>query len=364
MKIIFIGPRNIPAEYGGVDTHTEKIGFYLANKEGHRVVIYVHKSYCKLQDNSYKGMEIRKINSFPNKYVDTEIYGILATFQAMIEGADVIHYQGGSALFAFIPYIFGFKIVCTVHSIEWQRAKWGPIIKLFLKLIEMISFRFSHRFIVISKVLEGYFKRKYPRSTKIVYIPNGADVVQSLPPAEIIDYGLDVDKYILFVGRIVPEKGLHYLVDAYKRLKCDLKLVIAGDAPHCDSYSKNLKKAADRNIIFMGFIKGNLLQELYSNAYIYVLPSELEGLSVSLLEAMSFGKCVLASDIAENKDVIGKYGVYFRNKDVEDLAKKLDFLINHKDLVKIIGEEAQSYVNQNFSWSKAVSQLEGVYESL
>lgn len=364
MKIVFIGPRSIPARYGGIDTHTEKVADYLVQQKGHEIIVYARRYYSGLQGGLYKGIKVRMLPTFPNKYLDTMLYALAATFLAVLEKPDIIHYQGGSAFFAFIPYCCGCKVVCTIQASEWQREKWGTIVKFLLKIIETMSFQYSHRFITVSKILEQSFNARYPHNRKVTYIPNGVEPTSSLPPREILNYGLTADRYILFVGRLVPEKGLHYLIEAYRKLNCDLKLVIAGGAPHVDAYAANLQKMASRDIIFTGFIKGDPLTELYSNAYVYVHPSALEGLSMSLLEAMSFGKCVLVSDIPENKEVVGNYGIYFRNKNAEDLTHKLKFLIEHRDTVKQSGTEIRKYVLDNYAWQKIVDQIDKVYRTL
>jgi len=364
MKIIFIGPRSIPAKYGGIDTHTEKVADYLANEIGYEIVVYARKFYSDVQEDFYKGIRVRKMPTFTNKYLDTIAYSLMATFCAIFEGADIIHYQGASAAFSFVPYFCGRKVVCTAQAIEWQRAKWGPFIKFFLKLTETLSFRYSHNFITVSRMLESYFNKKYPHNKKVTFIPNGFESIPSLPAKEMLKYGITADSYIFSAGRLVPEKGLHYLIQAYNKIGCCKKLVIAGDTLHQDAYAVNLKKMANENIIFLGFISGDLLTELYSNAYMYVHPSELEGMSMSILEAMSFGKCVLASDIPENREAIDEYGFYFNNKNVEDLAGKINFLINNKDMVRETGEKAKKYVIQNFQWEKICSQLNDIYKDL
>lgn len=167
-------------------------------------------------------------------------------------------------------------------------------------------------------------------------------------------YGLQGNDYIFFAARLVREKGAHYLIDAYKRLKTDLKLVIAGDVQHEDKYKSELYKLAEgnKNIIFTGFVTGKLLNELFSNCYIFVLPSEIEGLPTVLLEAMSYGNCCLVSDMAENLEALSNYGYIFKNKDVNDLTEKLEFLLNNKDEVNAFMEKARDYVLENYSWDK------------
>lgn len=364
MKIIFIGPRGLPAKYGGIDTHTENLAVYLARNSSYEVTIYSRKPYTTLDGDSFNGVKVKKIYSLPNKYLDTFVYGFIATLSATSENPDVIHYQGGSALFSFIPRLFNIKIVYTVHGIEWRRSKWGKIAKLLLRLAELISVLPANIVITVSQQLQNYYQGKYGKRRKIVYIPNSVEIHKPLPLKVTLRYGIEKDKYILSVGRLVPEKGFYYLIEAYKKLNCGLKLVITGDVPHSDKYATALKDIADRNIIFTGYVNGDLLAELYSNAYIYVNSSELEGMSISLLEAMSYGRCVLVSDIQENKNVVEHCGVVFRNKDVNNLAEKLDFLCKNESFVKDVGEKAKVYVKANFNWTRALDKLNVIYGSL
>ena len=205
-----------------------------------------------------------------------------------------------------------------------------------------------------------YFSWKYKKSTH--YIPNGVEISEPLEPALIKNYNLTENEYILFLARLVPEKGCHYLIDAYNCLDTPKKLVVAGDSSHSDGYVNRLKENSSEKIIFLGEVGGNLLKELYSNAYIYVLPSEIEGLPITLLEAMGYGKCVLISDIPENIEVINNhYGFCFRNKDTESLKRTLSYLLKNPDDVSNVGLLAKSRVAECFNWDMTAQQTEQVY---
>ena len=179
-------------------------------------------------------------------------------------------------------------------------------------------------------------------------------------PADRIQaqFGLEKDSYILFLGRLVPEKGVHYLIDAYRQICTDKKLVIAGDTSDTDDYVRQLKTMAEGcgNVMFTGFVQGQVLHELYSNAYLYVLPSDVEGMPLSLLEAMSYGNCCLTSDIEECTEVTGEQGATFRRGDVADLLDKLQILRSHADLVNKYKEKAADYICQRYNWDTVVKE--------
>ena len=216
-----------------------------------------------------------------------------------------IHAEG-PAFFCWIPKLFGKRVVSTIHGIDWQREKWrSGFGSKFIHQGEKNAVKYADEVIVLSKGVQDYFKKTYGRETH--FIPNGVNRPQ-IREAKLIrdDFGLEKDSYILFLGRLVPEKGIRYLVEAFKNVKTDKKLVIAGGSSDTDSFMEELKELAkgDERVLFTGFVQGAMLDELYSNAYIYTLPSDLEGMPLSLLEAMSYGNCCLVSDIPECAEVV------------------------------------------------------------
>jgi glycosyltransferase involved in cell wall biosynthesis len=255
-------------------------------------------------------------------------------------------------------------VVVQTHGIEWKRAKWGWGMRNILRLCEIPSTMFPDAFVVTSISQQKYFKEKYKVDS--VYIPPGVNNPIYREPDLIKKIGLKGKDYILFAARLVPEKGAHYLIQAYNRLKTDLKLVIAGDAKYEDKYKNQLYNLAkgNNNIIFTGFVQGQLKEELFSNAYLFVSPSEIEGLSVSLLEAMSYGNCCLVSDIPENSEAINEFGFSFRNKDIDDLCAKLDSLINGNNGTHFRKDLVMDYTLKNFSWDIITDKWEQLYLSL
>lgn len=365
MKIAIIGQKGIPSRAGGVEIHVEEIASRLA-KRGHNITAYCRKSYCDKNLNKYRGINIKYIKSINSKHLDAITYTLLSTIDAIRNDFDVIQYHAlGPSLLAFIPRILGKKVVCTVHGLDWKREKWGRVAKTFLKIGEVACVKFPNKTISVSKSLAEYYKSKY--MTNIEYIPNGIDKKNKLSANKIKTlYNINENEYILFLARLVPEKGAHYLIEAFNKIKTNKKLLIAGGSSHSNNYVNKLRDLAknNSNIIFTDFVKGEILDELFTNAYFYVLPSEIEGLPISLLEAMAYGQCCLVSDIRENLDVIEDKAVVFKNKDVLDLEKKLKYLVDNPKIVEEYKSISEEYILNKYVWENIAIETEEVFKSL
>ena len=262
-----------------------------------------------------------------------------------------------------IKFFSNKKIVATVHGLDWQRSKWGKLARKCIKLGEKMAVKYADEIIVLSDNVKKYFKNTYDRETN--FIPNGVSKPKIVKAKIITDrFGLKKDDYILFLGRIVPEKGVHYLIEAYNSIKTDKKLVIAGAASDTEEYYQNLiiKAKNNKSIIFTGFVQGRELEELYSNAYIYCLPSDLEGMPLSLLEAMSYGNCCLTSNISECSEVIQNMGVTFEKSNIKSLASVLQNLCSKNIEVKKYKKNAQDYILKKYSWDEIVKNTLELYK--
>ncbi|MHA1783139.1 MAG: glycosyltransferase family 4 protein [Promethearchaeota archaeon] len=363
MKIAYIILKGMPLG-GGIEKYTEELGTRLAMKE-HEIIVYTMRNYGT-KDGEYKKMKIKTVPTLKTRSFEKIIASFIATLRHCIsDKVEIVHFHAfGPAMFCIVPKLLKRKVVVQGHGLEWKRSKWSPVIKFFLKLSEIPSVKFPHIVTVVSKVQQKYLKEKY--GIESVYIPPGVNPPKIEKPNIIKQYGLNGNDYILFAARLVKEKGAHYLIQAYNRLKPNLKLVIAGDALYEERYKNELYKLAEnnRNIIFPGFVQGKLKDELFSNAYLFVAPSELEGLSISVLEAMSYGNCCLVSDIPENLEAINKFGYSFRNKEVNDLIEKLSLLIKNENKVYEMKTKAKDYVLKNFSWDSIANQWEILYRKL
>lgn len=317
----------------------------------------------KKKIKEYKGVNIITIPTINKKGVDALIYSILATIRALFGHYDVIHYHAeGSCAMMWLPHMFGIKTVATIHGLDWQRSKWGGFATKYIKFGEKIAAKYADEIIVLSKDVEKYFKETYNRDTN--FIPNGVNKPIIRDPNIIKEkYGLSQNSYILFLARIVPEKGLHYLINAYKNINTEKKLVIAGGASHTNEYLSKIKKMVkdDKRIIMTGFVQGKELDELYSNCYLYCLPSDVEGMPLSLLEAMSYGCTCLVSDIKENINVVKEYGFSFKKGNIESLENNLKKILNHNFEGK---NEIANYALNTYTWKENVYKTLELYKKV
>ena len=375
MKIAFIGHKRIPSREGGVEVVVEELSTRLVQK-GYQVDVYnrkgrnVQDKNADIQNNKlkeYKGVKIKTILTINKKGIDALIYSFFASIIASFKKYDCIHYHAeGSCGMLWIPHLFKKRIVVTIHGLDWQRAKWdgslwGKMGNKYIKFGEKMAVKYADEIIVLSKGVQEYFKNEYNRDT--VFIPNGVEKHQYKEPKEIKEkYGLEKDSYILFLARIVPEKGLDYLIDAYKQIDTDKKLVIAGGASHTNEYYQKIveKVKNSENIIMTGFVQGEILEELFSNCFLYILPSDVEGMPISLLEAMSYGKNCLVSDIEENKEVVEDMATTFKKSNVEDLKIQLEKCLTEKNNRKS-SEDIANFVIKKYNWDEVVDKLEELH---
>lgn len=361
-----IGQKGIPSRTGGVEIHVEEVAANLV-KAGVQVDVYCRRHYCKERKKYHRGIRLYYIPSISTKHLDAIVYTFLATMIALTRGYDVFHYHAcGPSSLCWIPKLFGKKVVCTTHGMDWKRDKWGAVGKDFLKLGETVIGKYADEIIVLNEPMQNYFKETYNRETNV--IPNGVDRPE-LREAKLITekWGLKKNSYILYLARLVPEKGVHYLIEAYKRLDTPIKLVIAGGSSHSDDYVERVVAMSidQENIIMTGFVTGQTLEELYSNALLYVLPSDVEGLPISLLEAMSYQRCCLISDIRENTTTSRGRAFEFCRGDIHDLQHKLkDILALPVEEVEKKGKEARDYVLDVFRWEAVAEQTLEVYRKI
>ncbi|MBQ9517878.1 MAG: glycosyltransferase family 4 protein [Eubacterium sp.] len=366
-----IGHKRIPSREGGVEIVVGELSSRMAAL-GNSVTAYNRKSRHiageafddKLKE--WQGVKIKWIPTPDNAKFNAIIYSAFATMRAVFGRYDVIHFHAeGPCSMMLLAKLCGKKCVATIHGLDWQRSKWGGFATKFLKFGEKTAAKHADRVIVLSENVRQYFLDTYGRET--VFIPNGISRPKTLE-ANIIKekYGIGKDGYVLFLGRLVPEKGLHYLIEAYKNIDTDVKLVIAGGASHTSDYEREIKEQAssDERIIFTGFVQGNELDELYSNALIYCLPSDLEGMPISLLEAMSYGNACLTSDIPECTEVCCENAVYFKKSDVNDLAKTLAALLKDGEKLAALKSASADYICSKYNWQDVTLKTLGLYEEL
>lgn len=369
MKIAMIGHKRIPSREGGVEIVVEELSTRLV-KKGHIVDVYNRKGN-NIQDASadidkqklkeYKGVNIKTIPTFKKKGLEALAYSFFATIKSLFNRYDVIHYHAeGPAAMLWLPHFFGIRTIATIHGLDWQRAKWGGFAKRYLKFGEKVAAKYADKVIVLSKNMQEYFLKEYGRNTE--FIPNGIEKPEYKAPEIIKEkYNLGNEEYILYLGRIVPEKGIHYLLEAFKKIDTNKKLVIAGGASHTNEYLEEIKKKAaeDDRVIMTGFVQGQELEELYSNCLAYCLPSDIEGMPLSLLEAMSYGKTCIISNIPENIEVAGHYAIPFEMSNIEALKDRIESVI--EGVIKIDPERVQDHILSICDWDAVVDKTEKLY---
>ncbi|MCP4536225.1 MAG: glycosyltransferase [Chloroflexi bacterium] len=363
LRIAMLGSRGVPANYSGIEKYVEEIGSYLA-QQGARVVVYCHAKYVS-ERSRHRGMELRFVPTISTKHMETIVHTFLATLDALLQGEEIFHYQAiGPATLAWLPRLFGRKVVTTVQGLDWERAKWGWGARQYLKFGEWAACHFPHATIVVSQALGQHYAERHGKKT--IRIPNGFEAPVRQPPHLIKEMGLSKNGYILFVGRLSPEKQCHTLIQAFAQTHSDKHLVLAGRATYDDDYYQRLLTEADGldTVHFTGFVQDAVLQELYSNAYLVVLPSELEGLSIALLEALSYGNCLLVSDVPENLEITGDAGFSFQNGDATALAQQMQWLLDHPEQVQAARTRTQARASKLMDWRKVAKATQRLYESL
>ena len=365
------GHKRIPSREGGVEIVVEELSTRLAAL-GHRVVCYNRgghhvsgSEFDSQTEKCWRNVCLKNVPTLDKKGLAAVTSSFFAAICATFSSAKVVHIHAeGPAFMCWLPRLMGKRVVVTVHGLDWQRAKWkGGLAAKYIRLGEKMAVRFAHEIIVLSRNVQQYFRETYGRET--VWTPNGVSEPVAVEAREITEkYGLHKDEYILFLGRLVPEKGVHYLIEAFRNMKTEKKLVIAGGASDSDDYVQKLKElaAGDERILFAGFVQGRVLEELYSNAYVYALPSDMEGMPLSLLEAMSYGNCCLVSDIPECTEVVEDYAVIFSRGDVSRLREILQGLCDDPARVEAYKSAACGYICAKYSWDDVVTKTLELYQ--
>ncbi len=369
LNIAMFGHKRIPSREGGIEVVVTELSTRMAalghsvtcfNRSGHHVS---GLEFDEEKLDEYRGVRLKKVWTVDKRGLAAMTASFSAAFHAGFGRYDVVHIHAeGPSFMCWLPKLLGKRVIVTIHGLDWARAKWGKFASWYIKSGEKNAVRYADEIIVLSEGVREYFKKTYGRET--VFIPNGVTRTEKREASEIRkQWGLEKDSYVLFLGRLVPEKGIHYLVEAWKNIRTDKKLVIAGGSSDTQDYMDRLKALAGEDVIFTGFQQGQVLEELYSNAYVYVLPSDLEGMPLSLLEAMSYGNCCLVSDIEECTGVVEDHAVAFEKGNVGDLQGKLQELLDHPDEVKKYKDGASAFICEKYNWDDVVEKTVALYRA-
>ena len=369
LKIAMFGQKRWSRE-GGIEVVVEELSTRMV-KLGHQVTCY-NRGGHHVSGKEFDGEKLHECEGVKLKTVPTinkkGLAAVSSSFFAALACAfgkyDIVHIHAeGPAAMCWIPKLFGKRVTVSIHGLDHGRsAKWNRFARKYILLGEKNAVRFADEIIVLSRAVQQYFADTYGRKT--VFIPNGVERPKILPAKLIKEkYGLDKDRYLLFLGRLVPEKGIQYLVQAFKQIDTDKKLVIAGGSSDSDEFMQELTRLAadDQRIMFTGFVQGQMLAELYSNAYVYCLPSDLEGMPLSLLEAMSYGNCCLTSDIAECAEVVEDKAILFEHGNVAALRDQLRRLCDNPSLATRYKRDAADFVCEKYNWDSVVDKTIELY---
>jgi glycosyltransferase involved in cell wall biosynthesis len=372
MKIAVIGTKGLPAKQGGIERYCEEL-YVKVVAQGHSVDLFARSSYVEkpwFYSYKYKGVNVICLPSLPFKGLDATVGSALGAVASILKSYDVVHFHAlGPALFTWLPALFSSaKILVTCQGLDWQRAKWGKLASQMIYWGERMAVKFAHSIVVVSEDLKDYFWKNYQINT--VYIPNGpAEYAASDSQFNYVkSLGLEPGRYLLFLGRLVPEKRPELLIEAFKTVeKTGWKLLLAGGSSDTAEYTELLNNlaASDRRVLFAGEVQGSRLAEIVRGAGFFVLPSDLEGLPLVMLEAMREGVPVIASDIAPHRQLIGnERGTLFRAGDRQSLIETLKSALDRPLEVAQMALKAKEYVNTNFTWEKITESNLNLYKKI
>lgn len=361
MNMALLGTRGIPASYSGFETCVEQLGKRLVER-GHKVTVYCRSHHIQYPDSHYMGIRLVKLPTIANKYLDTIVHTLLSSIHALSQGYDLaIYFIAGNSPATWIPRLVGTKTILNVDGLDWRREKWPALAKKYIQFAECLATKLPNLFLTDSHAVQEYYQEQY--GVRPPYIPYGSEV-ELRPPGEFLSkYGLEPNRYVLFVGRLVPENCVHHLVDAFKQVKTDLKCVIVGGSSYADTYIQSLHECAadDPRIVFTGYVFGEGYLELGSNAYIFIESSMVGGTHPALVEAMAFGNAVVVNDTPENLETIGEAGYSYHGiAGAESLTKILQRLLDDPKVVEEYSRKASERAKREFTWNAVTDRYEAL----
>jgi glycosyltransferase involved in cell wall biosynthesis len=361
LKVAFIGARGVGSTYSGIESYYEEVGSRLAAR-GHEVTAYCRTHFTP-DVSEFRGIRVKRLPSLRTKHLETLSHSVLSTLHALPRDYDVIQYHAiGSSPLAVLPRLLGRRTVVSVRGLDHQRGKWGTVARTDLRFGEWASVRRPSATIVVSETLGRHYQERHGREAAV--IPNAIVKATHEPADRIRKLGLSGDDFVLFAGRVSPEKGVHTLLEAMRPLPRDKKLVIAGGTSYSDDYIERVKRLAWDEVMFLGQVDRATMSELYSNCYAFVLPSVMEGLSIALLEALSYGTCIITTDIPENVEVVGSAGLCFPPSDVEALRNILARVLADPGLVRQYRKRAAERAASLPDWDEVARRTEAFYLEL
>lgn len=365
MKIAMLGTRGIPASYSGFETCVEELGSRLVQR-GHDVTVYCRSHHIQYQGPTYKGMHLKKLPTITNKYFDTIAHSFLSSLHALTQRFDIaLYFIAGNSPVTWIPRLAGQRTLLNVDGLDWKREKWPPLAKRYIQFAERLSTILPDAIITDSRVVQRYYESEY--GAKSTFIAYGAERPHRPPGPTLARLGLEPRRYVLFVGRLVPENNAHHLVEAWRQVDSDLKCVFVGDAPYSDAYKASLKALAgdDPRILFTGYVFGEGYEELSTNAYAFVETSGVGGTHPALVEAMAFGNCVVTNGTDENLETLGDAGLSYEGKGgAKALAEVLRTVVASPALVESYRLKAAARAAAVYTWESVTDAYEALFRKV
>ena len=360
MKIAILGTRGIPGNYGGFETFAEQLGTRLVAR-GHEVTVYGRQHYATSRERTYRGVKLVVLPTIRHKYFDTVVHSFLSVLHAIPRRYDVILIcNAANSIFAFLPRLVGTPTLVNVDGLERKRKKWNWVGRSYYQLSEWLSTFLPTEIVTDAQVIQNYYETRYgKRSAMIAY---GAEVARRAAPAHLEKYGLEPNRYILYVSRLEPENNAHMVIDAYQRVATDFPLVVVGGAPYAKEYIAQLKRTRDSRVKFLGFVFGEDYRALQQNAYCYIHATEVGGTHPALIEAMGAGNCALTLATPENLEVIGDAGIVYSS--AEELVEKLQRVVSDPKIISEYRARAMSRVIQHYNWEQITDEYETLLAQL
>lgn len=358
MKIAAFGFREIPPGDGsaGADKFAVELYTRIVQK-GYKVTAYNRAYSAQKSIKNYKGIELVSLKTVKKKGFDTLLHSFKCTLHIIFfNTGNVVHiHNGGNSIWGIFLRLFGKKVFISQDGVDWNRAKWPWYGKLFLYVSSFFTAYIPNGVIFDNVFAKELFETKFNRSFN--FIPYGSEVQIEKKDKEILSkLNLEPNSYFLFVGRFIPDKGIHYLVKAFEQLEIDKKLILVGGSPNPSDYENSIKSTKDNRIIFPGYVYGNDTNVLIDNAFCYIQPSDVEGLSPLILTVMGIGTPLICSDIKENKFIAQEFATYFIKGDVNSLREKLEFVIANYSVVQNLAEHGKKHVLENYCWETVTQQ--------
>ena len=363
LRIAMLGTRGVPARYSGFETCVEELGARLAAR-GHEVTVYCRVPHVSYPGATYRGMRLVRLPTIRSKHLDTIAHTLLSSLHALAMRFDIaLYFNVGNSPVTWVPRVAGQRVVLNVDGLDWKRRKWGRFARWYIRSCERWAARFPHRMVTDSRRVQQYYEQRYGAVS--TYIAYGAEPVSAPPGPHLMRYGLEPGRYVLFVGRLVPENCAHHLVEAFAELATDLRCVIVGDAPYAAAYIRSLRATSDPRVLFTGYLFGEGYRELLSNAYCFVETSEVGGTHPALLEAMAAGRCVVVNDTPENLETVGDAGFSYPGEmGAAGLRTVLERLLKDPALVAEQGARGRERVRARYSWDGVTDDYEALFREV